>query len=284
MFRIGEFSKVAQVSGRLLRYYDEIGLLHPVHTDESGYRFYSAKQLPRLNRILALKELGLSLDQIKRMLDDDISADEIRGMLMMRKAQIEQTLREEMTRFKVVEARIDEINSEGNITNDDVVIKSVPTQRFLALRETFKSLGDARTLFSEINKALPAKVNSRSLGYFTVVVHSEYFEEDSWDLEIGWLVNEQVQTEVTVPGDRLMTIRELPAHETLVTAVRIGPPQINFGSYLSLGRWAEMNNYRIIGPGREVFLEYPQNPADAVAEIQFPVEPVISQDTFLPDL
>jgi MerR HTH family regulatory protein len=61
MFRIGEFSQVARVSGRLLRYYDSIGLLHPVRIDpQTGYRYYSASQLPRLNRILALKELGLA--------------------------------------------------------------------------------------------------------------------------------------------------------------------------------------------------------------------------------
>lgn len=87
MFRIGEFSKIAQVSGRLLRYYDEIGLLSPEFTDpQTGYRYYSARQLPRLNRILVLKELGLSLEQIARLLDRDTSADEIRGMLTLRKA------------------------------------------------------------------------------------------------------------------------------------------------------------------------------------------------------
>jgi DNA-binding transcriptional MerR regulator len=90
MFRIGEFSKIAQVSGRLLRYYDELGLLKPVRIDrETGYRYYSVEQLPRLNRILALKELGLTLDQIARLLEGSISTDEIRGMLIMKKAQIE---------------------------------------------------------------------------------------------------------------------------------------------------------------------------------------------------
>ena len=80
MFRIGDFSKIAQVSGRLLRYYDEIGLLSPEFTDpQTGYRYYSAQQLPRLNRILVLKELGLSLEQIARLLEQNTSADEIRG-------------------------------------------------------------------------------------------------------------------------------------------------------------------------------------------------------------
>src|SRR5438132_3935846 len=112
MFRIGEFSKIAQVSGRLLRYYDEIGLLSPESTDpETGYRYYSARQLPRLNRILVLKELGLSLEQIARLLAQDTSPDEIRGMLALRKAQIEQSLQEEMARLRIVEKRLQQIDA-----------------------------------------------------------------------------------------------------------------------------------------------------------------------------
>ncbi len=58
MYSIGEYARIAQVSKRLLRYYDEIGLFQPVKIDrDSGHRYYSATQLPELNRILALKEL-----------------------------------------------------------------------------------------------------------------------------------------------------------------------------------------------------------------------------------
>src|SRR5437899_12364030 len=114
MFRIGEFSKIAQVSGRLLRYYDEIGLLIPESIDpETGYRYYSARQLPRLNRILVLKELGLSLEHIARLLDQDTSVEEMRGMLSLRKAQIEQSLDEEWERLRVVEARLQQIDTQG---------------------------------------------------------------------------------------------------------------------------------------------------------------------------
>jgi DNA-binding transcriptional MerR regulator len=78
MFTVGEFSRLAHVSKRLLRYYDEIGLLTPMRIDSlTGFRYYSAEQMPRLNRILALKDLGLSLDQIQRMLNDQISTEEM---------------------------------------------------------------------------------------------------------------------------------------------------------------------------------------------------------------
>ncbi len=65
MFKIGDFSKLSLVSVKTLRYYDELGLLKPARVDEfTGYRYYSASQMPRLNRILALKDLGLSLEQV----------------------------------------------------------------------------------------------------------------------------------------------------------------------------------------------------------------------------
>src|SRR6201993_341766 len=116
MFRIGEFSKIAQVSGRLLRYYDEIGLLIPESIDpETGYRYYSARQLPQLNRILVLKELGLSLEQIARLLDQETSVDEIRGMLNLRKAQIAQSVEEESKRLRFVETRLQQIDTHGQM-------------------------------------------------------------------------------------------------------------------------------------------------------------------------
>jgi len=87
MFQIGEFSKIARVSPRQLRHYEALRLFAPKHIDPiTGYRYYSARQLPRLNRIIVLKELGLSLDQVGRLLEKDISPGEIHGMLMMKKA------------------------------------------------------------------------------------------------------------------------------------------------------------------------------------------------------
>src|SRR6516225_2091352 len=107
MFRTGEFSHLARVSKRLLQFYDEIGLLKPTHIDlRTGYRYYSARQLPRLNRILALKELGFSLDQITQMLQAEISDEAIEGMLLLKRAEVEHTVVEELQRLRGIEARL----------------------------------------------------------------------------------------------------------------------------------------------------------------------------------
>ena len=132
MFRIGEFAQIAQVSTRQLRHYDQLGLLRPLSTDAAtGYRYYSMRQLPRLNAILALKELGLTLDQIGSQLENEITPSELRGMLTMKRAQIEQLLREEELRLKHIESRIAEIDRQGRISDYDIVVKPIAAQPFL---------------------------------------------------------------------------------------------------------------------------------------------------------
>src|SRR5258708_11143124 len=103
MFRIGEFAQIAQVSGRQLRFYDQRGLLQPAHIDaQTGYRYYSIRQLPRLNSILALKELGLSLEQIAPLLKDNISPADLRAMLTLKRADDERALRAEVARCRPI--------------------------------------------------------------------------------------------------------------------------------------------------------------------------------------
>jgi DNA-binding transcriptional MerR regulator len=106
MFKIGDFSKLSRVSVKTLRYYDEVGLLKPIQIDRfTGYRFYSVDQLPRLNRILALKDLGFSLEQIGRLLDEELPPSELRGMLRLKQGELQQQVDEQQSRLARVEAR-----------------------------------------------------------------------------------------------------------------------------------------------------------------------------------
>jgi DNA-binding transcriptional MerR regulator len=126
MFTIGEFARLAGVSVRTLRHYDDIGLLRPVTVDpDTGYRGYSAEQLGRLNRVMALKDLGLSLTQARRLLDG-ITLGELRGMLILRRAQLEHELQEHQNQLLGVEARLRYIAREGAMPADDIVAKRIP--------------------------------------------------------------------------------------------------------------------------------------------------------------
>src|SRR6266536_266228 len=112
MLSIGDFSKLSRVSVKTLRFYDEIGLFKALEVDRfTGYRHYSASQLPRLNRILALKDLGFSLEQIAHVLHDEPSLEQLRGMLRPRQAEIQQKMAQEQEQLTRVEARLRQIAS-----------------------------------------------------------------------------------------------------------------------------------------------------------------------------
>jgi DNA-binding transcriptional MerR regulator len=274
MFRIGEFSLIAQVSGRLLRYYDEIGLLSPEYTDpQTGYRYYSAGQLPRLNRILVLKELGVGLDQIARLLDQDTSPEEIRGMLLLRKAQITQAMQDDLARLQLVEARLDQIDAFGQTQVPDVVVKAIPPQRYLALREVFADVAAVRRLVERVASVVPTIMPSNSLGQVAFVIHAPMFDPDALDFEVGYLITGKAPTAVQVSEERVLTVRDLPAVETMATLVHAGSINDIHRSYGLLGTWVEQQQWQIVGQGRQVLLQLPEREHDdAVIELQLPIK------------
>jgi DNA-binding transcriptional MerR regulator len=274
MFRIGEFAKVAQVSGRLLRYYDQIGLFSPEHTDSSsGCRFYSARQLSQLNRILVMKELGLSLEEIKKLLARDIATDEIRGMLLLKKAQVEQTVQDELSRLHYLESRLKELDSDQPAQTPDVIVKAVPAQRYLSTRAIFPNLKAVHQRVATIYRSAHTQIDRRYLSYIMFIVHSAAFDKHALDFEIGHLVDKAVKVEVKLPDEDRLTLSELPQVETMATLIHTGDPQDIHLSYRALATWIENNHYRLVGSGREVFIELPREDHDseAVAEIQIPV-------------
>lgn len=274
MFKIGDFSKIARVSGRLLRYYDSIGLLSPQRIEPTtGYRYYAAEQLGRLNKILALKELGLSLDQVARLLDGKISNDEIRGMFMLKKAELERSLSEEALRLRNVESRLKQIDQQGLVADYDVVVKSAPARAYLGYRRNFPAFGDAIAALKEAVQHGARRIPERVREALVVVAHSD-FDDEALDLEIGFALSEDWERTIALPSRAELAPSELPAVSEAATLVRSGP---NYQSHLgfgALGLWMEANQYEISGPCREVFLQMPFEPPDVdhtVVEIQFPV-------------
>src|SRR5437667_9973674 len=126
MFKIGDFSKLSLVSVKALRYYDELGLLKPAQVDEfTGYRYYTASQLTRLNRILVMKDMGLSLSQIAHLLDNEPTPDQIRGMLRLKQVELRQELAEGQARLARIEAWLQAFEQEVTMPVLDVVLKTV---------------------------------------------------------------------------------------------------------------------------------------------------------------
>src|SRR5690349_12891500 len=137
MIKIGDFARLSQVSVVTLRYYDETDLLKPVHVDPfTGYRFYSADQLPRLNRILALKDLGFSLEQIRLMLADNLPVDQLRSMLTAQRTEVMKRLADEQERLSRIESRLRQIEMENKMPNYDVLLKTTSPMLVASRRVT----------------------------------------------------------------------------------------------------------------------------------------------------
>lgn len=274
MFTVGEFSRLAQVSKRMLRYYDEIGLLKPIHTDKlTGYRYYSAEQLPDLNRVLALKDLGLTLEQVQRILRDNVSTDEIQGMLLLKKAEIEQQLQDEIRRIRGIESRLQSIRNAESHKPLNVVIKNMPEQPILSLRMVVESFESALGIFDRIRIALPEK---SGYGMLICMCHSDNIVERDMDLEMGRLIDDKDHKAVTLYDDLQLRFRQLPPVPTMATIVVKGAIETIHTGYSEIGTWVEFNNYRLAGTPREYTLQTPQRAdgSDLITEIQFPVEPI----------
>ena len=135
MLKIGEFSRLSQISIKALHIYDERGLLKPEHVDRfTSYRYYSLQQLPRAHRIMALKEMGLSLDQIGGVLNEELTLPELRGMLRLKRAEIEQHIYQEQQRLNRVEFHLNMIEYEGKMPELNVVMKEIEPIRVLYYR------------------------------------------------------------------------------------------------------------------------------------------------------
>jgi DNA-binding transcriptional MerR regulator len=163
MFTIGEFARLGRISVRMLRHYDATGLLRPAHVDpDSGYRFYTVDQLQRLNRLIALKDLGFKLDRVKTILDEQVGVEELKGMLRLRREELEAQISDDARRLARVEARLRSIEREGLMTTPDVTIKSIPSVRVAELSGTVGSWApedigpEIKALFGELGRRLHA--------------------------------------------------------------------------------------------------------------------------------
>ncbi|GLZ59767.1 MerR family transcriptional regulator [Micromonospora parva] len=272
MFTIGDFARLGRVSVRMLRHYDSIGLLRPASVDpHTGYRFYRADQLRRLNRVIALKELGLTLEQVRAIVDDAVDVAELRGMLRLRRSQLAEQLAADTARLAAVEARLRMIESEGRMTTQDVVLKEIAPVRVAELTAVAASyqgedIGPViQPLYPELFRRLSAAgVNPSGpavawyepadAGGDAVVVHA------------GVLVDAEPAAAPDV------TVRDLPALRSAATIIHHGAMDDVEPSMQALARWIEENGYRTDGFAREVYLDYcADTPEKGVTELQLAV-------------
>lgn len=270
MIKIGDFARLSQVSVATLRHYDERGLLPPVAVDAAtGYRYYAVAQLARLNRILALKDLGFSLDQIDHLLKSDLSLDQLRGMLILQHAQVEHQIAAEQGRLARIAARLRQIELEDTLSTYDVVLKTVPALLIASRRVTIPTNDQVPAYldaaYGEVYNYIKQQ-GARDTGpcfalwHQPAAVHAEEVAEAA------------VPLDRPLPGTERVAVYELPPTQ-VAAAVHHGPFETFTQLHGALLDWVEANGYTIVGPYREIYMEHdPGNMTDSATEVQYPVE------------
>lgn len=275
MFKIGEFSRLGQVTIETLRHYDAIGLLKPAHIDQfTGYRYYSATQLRPLNRIRALKELGFSLEEVARILHDELTNDELRGMLRMQRITAERELQTVQSRLDRIMARLNYLNMEDDMTAYEVTVKGVEPLTIAAIREVVPTIEQVpercRIMFDTVAQWMVAQ--NLSFGPPMTIYLNEGYAQQDIDLECAFILPDG-EPDLSPPTP--IEIGQLAAVPQMAVTVVTGDFYQKVNSltpaYNALGKWIEVNGYKIVGPPRELFHGSPQT-GDLTAEIQFPVE------------
>ncbi|MCX5206640.1 MerR family transcriptional regulator [Streptomyces sp. NBC_00237] len=267
MFTIGDFARLGRVSVRMLRHYDATGLLRPARVDPAtGYRFYTAAQLARLNRVIALKGLGFTLQQVGEILDEKVTPEGLRAMLRLRQAELETAMTEAATRLAHVEARLRSIENEGRMSTNDVVMKSLPGVRVAELTGVapdFDTIGPTiQPLYAELFQRLEAAgVTPSGPGV-------AYYEDAP---EGGVVVHAGVQVSAPVRDDGVLRILDLPPVEAAATIVHRGSMATILPTVQTLGQWIDTNGYRSSGYPREINLECPPDQNEWVTELQEPI-------------
>jgi DNA-binding transcriptional MerR regulator len=268
MFKIGEFSKLSLVPVKTLRYYDEIDLLRPAHVDTfTGYRYYTLEQLQRLNRILALKDLGFSLEQVARLLDGALSPQDMREILAMKRAELERRVQGEQERLARVAWRLSQIEQEGSMPAHEMMIKQLEPQLVAAVRDVVPHYPDVGGLINEVYAHLAQ--HGVQAGLCASIYHDGEYRERDVDCE------GVVYLERPVPAAGRVKVYELPATTAAVTVHHGGYSGLT-EAYRELMGWIVASGYKIAGPEREIYLRGPaakgdQNDPNCVTEIQFPV-------------
>lgn len=267
MLSIGDFARYAGVSVRMLRHYDALGLLVPAEVDPvTGYRRYRASQLSRLNRLVALKDLGFTLQQLGPVLDAEVGVEELRGMLRLRRAEVAEQLAADRARLDAIERRLRMIEKEGTMSEQEYVEKELPAVRLAQLTDRVEDVSaiGARIgpMFDRLARELPAvglSIDQPGLAWYEP-------DGDGMRFGAGWPTGTD-----TVPVPEV-EVAELAAVPRAVTVLHRGSMETIQESWQALGRYLDTAGLQPSGPCREVYLHVDlEQPDEWVTELQQPV-------------
>lgn len=270
MLRIGDFSKLSRISIRMLRHYNEIGILVPEVVDDfTSYRYYSETQLPLAGRIQALKNLGFSLASIKELLDKYEDASEMERFLLAKRQEVVEQERMVRQRIRLIDSTIQWLRKDGKIMGYDVSLKTIPELYVASVRKVIPTYADEGMLWKILmEETVPLKMQYSNPGYAMAVFHDGEYKENGVDVE--------VQQSVTgcYPDTEHVEFKKTPLVQIASATFKGSYEQIAQVNE-AVANWVQDNGYEYDGLSFNIYHVGPsetQNPDEYVTEICYPVK------------
>ena len=270
MLNIGEFARLGRVSPRMLRHYDEMGLLAPARVDpQTGYRCYEVGQLSQLHRLLALRDLGFGLEHIRPLLDEEPSLEQLRGMLRLRRAQIVQDVADDAARLRRVEAHLRALERSSPMPNLDVVIKSTEPVRVAETSGAAPGFGH-ENLAPEFDRLVPKVLTRLARLGVSPGIMIAWYEEPTDDGSVVLHTGFDLGDQDLAAGDGV-AVTDLPVTR-VASVIHRGSMDDVGTAYEALVRWIEDSGYALAGFSRELYHEWDNHePTRSVTELQLPL-------------
>lgn len=269
MFKIGDFARINKVSIKTLHHYDDLGILQPETTDiHTGYRYYSADQMRKLNQILAFKEAGFSLSEIANIFKDIPSPKLLVTMLEEKAVQLEETVRTHQERLARLRTNIFLIKNGGIPIMNEITVKKVEPILIASLRATISNLSQLMPLWEELNNFIDSKGIKKVVPCMTLF-YNPWSHDSSNDVEVAEPVVKRFE------GNGKVKVYELARVNKMACLIHQGPFKTIPDTYIALSKWVKENGYEVNGPAREIYHKgdwVTDNPEEYVTEIQFPLK------------
>lgn len=275
MFRIGEFSKLCGLTIDALYHYEKMHLLVPDYTDQfTGYRYYDAKQLVTVNKIMALKESGFTLEEIAELLKKNPPLSSLIELLEGKTFLLEEEVNREISRLERLRTNIFLIKNGGIPLMNEITIKSVEPILIASLRKTFhysRFDEELTAMWGEVNEYIDSKSGKKTIPCM-MLYHTGWSEiSKTGDLEV------EVAEPITkyFEGNERVKVYELPAVNKIACIVHKGPFSTLESTNEALLTWIKENGYKKNGPIREIYHKgdwVTSDPEEYITELQVPIE------------
>lgn len=270
MLKIGDFSKLSRISIRMLRHYDEIGLLVPENVDDfTGYRYYGEAQLPLAERIQVLKSMGFGLAVIGEILEKYEDTHEMERFLLIKRKELEEQARMTQERLRLLDNTIKWLRKDGSLMDYNVTLKTLPERYVASVRQIIPAYNAEGVLWKMLNEEIaPQHVQPAAPCYGLAVFHDEGFKESDVDVEI------QISVTGAYKDTEHVKFKEVAPIQMASATYKGSYEQITKVNE-AVASWINENGYEFNGVSFCIYHKSPHdvsNPEELVTEVCYPVK------------